>query len=243
MNWPATRWGRAVVYAGFGNRDHLRAAVEVASDLNGDLIGLYHVLQSDLGALAGVIDSLRYTEATFDQAVSWLASDDPLEHAVGFLVRNRFSRGGLGKDFAWSNRLRGGQPGDQNAWTTFKGELPRIARRLARVELRCQDAVEVIREFDGPGTVVYADPPYVRSTRTARDTYSHEMSDTDHARLLETITRCHGMVIISGYPHPLYDEALAGGERITFDMANHAGQGRSKQRRTEVLWMNTRCGG
>src|SRR5262245_55707752 len=54
-----------------------RVAVEVASDLNGDLIGLYHVLQSHPAALAGVLDSLRYTEATFDQAVSWLASDDP----------------------------------------------------------------------------------------------------------------------------------------------------------------------
>src|SRR5262249_51643583 len=29
MNWPAGGWGRAVVNAGFGNRDHLRAAVHL----------------------------------------------------------------------------------------------------------------------------------------------------------------------------------------------------------------------
>jgi DNA adenine methylase len=67
------------------------------------------------------------------------------------------------------------------------------------------------------------------------------MSDSDHSRLLETITRCRGMVVVSGYPHPLYDKALAGWDRIEFDMPNHAGQGRSKQRRTEVLWLNPQC--
>jgi DNA adenine methylase len=68
------------------------------------------------------------------------------------------------------------------------------------------------------------------------------MSEADHVRLLETIRRCRGMVAISGYRCPLYDRALAGWERVEWDMPNHAGQGRAKARRVEVLWLRG-CGG
>jgi DNA adenine methylase len=219
------------------------APMEIASDLNPGLIGFYRVLRDRTEELLTRLNPLEYDAETFAWALEPGAEDDPLETAVRFLVRNRFSRVGLGKDFAWSDRLRGGQPGDRNAWETIKGELPRIARRLARVELRCQDAIEVIAETDGPGTLFYLDPPYLHETRTSRDIYSHEMSDAHHVRLLETITRCRGMVVVSGYAHPLYDEALSGWERTTFSMPNHAGQTRSKQRRTEVLWLNPQCQG
>jgi DNA adenine methylase len=115
--------------------------------------------------------------------------------------------------------------------------LPRVAQRLARVELRCQDGAEVIREMDGPGVLVYCDPPYYHATRAARNVYAHEMSEADHVRLLETIVKCRAAVAISGYANPLYDEALRGWERHAIPMPNHSGQGRTKQRRVEVLWL------
>jgi DNA adenine methylase len=218
-------------------------SIEIASDLNAGLIGCYRVLRDRTEELMARLDSLEYNASTFAWSLGSAAGADPLEAAVRFLVRNRFSRGGLGRDFAWSERLRGGRPGDLNAWETIKAELPRIARRLAHVDLRCQDAIRGITETDSPETLTYLDPTYPHSTRTARDTYAHEMSDDQHRRLIETITHCRGMVAISGYANPLYDRALSGWKRIEFDMPNHAGQGRSKQRRTEVLWMNPRCGG
>src|SRR5262249_22553941 len=152
---------------------------------------------------------------------------DELDAAVRFLVRNRFSRGGLGRDFAWSVRLRGGRPGDLNAWETLKAELPRIARRLSRVDIRCEDAVEVIGEMDGPGMLFYLDPPYHHATRTVRGAYDHEMGDDGHRRLLEAALGCRGAVAISGYANPLYDRMLRGWGRVEFDMPNHAGQGRA----------------
>src|SRR5262249_55608499 len=151
-------------------------------------------------------------------------ASDPVEQALRFLVVNRFSRDGLGRDFSWSDRLRGGRPGDLNAWETIKRELPRIARRLANVELRCGDGLDVIRECDQPDALFYCDPPYLHATRTARSTYRHEMTDAEHAKLLDAITRCRGMVVISGYAHPLYDRALASWERVEFNMPNHSGQ-------------------
>jgi DNA adenine methylase len=213
------------------------AVVEVASDLDGDLINLYQMIQARCGELTGALGALPYNPTTFDAALSWLASDDPLWHAVGYLVRKRFSRGGLGETFAWSERLRGGRPGDENAWLTIQAELPRVADRLRGVDIRQAPAIEVVREHDGPDALHYCDPPYLHSTRTARDAYRFEMTAADHAELLDVLMDCRGTVVLSGYPSPLYDARLAGWRRITFDMANHAGQGRSKQRREEVIWI------
>jgi DNA adenine methylase len=218
-----------------------RCVREVANDLNVGLIAFYEVLRDRTQELLEHLEGLPYTEEVFAWSKEPSQTDGPIEAAVRLLVRNRFSRGGLGEDFAWSDRLRGGRPGDLNAWETIKQELPRIARRFCGVELRCQDELEVIRELDGRGVLHYVDPTYLPSTRTARNTYEYEMTEADHVRLLEVITGCRGMVIISGYPSRLYDEALVGWERVKFNMPNHAGQGRTKQRRTEVLWLNPQC--
>jgi DNA adenine methylase len=216
--------------------------VEVAGDLNAALMRFYRMLRDRPDELLGRLAAVEYTREAFEWS---LRPGGPgageLDAAVRFLVRNRFSRGGLGRDFAWSDRLRGGRPGDLNAWETIKAELPRIADRLADVDLRCQDAVELIEEFDGPGVLFYLDPPYFPSTRTVLGTYAYEMSEDQHARLIDTITRCRGKVAISGYANPLYDEALRDWDRVEFSMPNHAGQGKAKQRRVEVVWLRG-CG-
>ena len=128
-----------------------------------------------------------------------------------------------------------------NAWETVKETLPKIASRLSRVELRCQDAVEVIREFDGPDTLFYLDPPYLPETRSALGTYTYEMTIAQHRELIETITACRGMVVLSGYANQLYDQALASWRRVEFNMPNHSGQNRKKQRRIEIVWLSPNC--
>ena len=67
------------------------------------------------------------------------ARPDPVT-AWAFLVRNRMSRGGLGKTFAWSERLRGKRslsgpvPGELNSWSTFiEQDLPQIIKRIREV--------------------------------------------------------------------------------------------------------------
>jgi DNA adenine methylase len=218
-----------------------RCAVEVANDKNAELIAFYGVLRDQTGDFLARLASVPYTPETFDWSLQPGDHDDPISSVIRFLIRNRFSRGGLGEDFAWSDRLRGGRPGDLNAWETIKATLPRIAARLRGVELRCEDAVEVILEFDGPETLFYLDPPYVHGTRTARRTYQHEMTDRDHGRLLEVVTSCRGKVVISGYDNPLYRDELADWGRIEFEMPNNAGQTKKKQRRVEIVWLNPAC--
>ena len=218
------------------------AASEVVSDLDADLIGYYRVLQDRPEEFFHRIASITYDAETFHWARRSEVPSDPVEAAVLFLVRRRFSRDGMGQNFSWSNRLRGDQPGDRNAWATFiKRWLPRLARRLRHVELRHQDAFEVIQEHDRLGTLFYLDPPYPPETRTAKKVYKYEMTTEDHVRLLEVITHCRGMVAISGYPNPLYDEALVGWDHFSRSMPNHSGQSKKKKKRVEVLWLSPNC--
>jgi DNA adenine methylase len=220
-----------------------RSEVEIAGDLNPALIGFYKCLQNQTQELIERARSIPYTPESF----AWACETDdlnlgPVESAARFIVKACMSRGGLGRSFAWSERLRGGQPGDKNAWDTFLQELPRISHRLERVEIYHSDAPDLIQQFDSPDTLHYCDPPYPWSVRAARKAYGpNEMSDDEHARLLDVITKAHGMVAGSGRPCPLYDDALQGWKRHDREVVNHAGQGKRKQRRIESLWLSPTC--
>jgi DNA adenine methylase len=218
------------------------AKVEIAGDLRGGLIDFYTVLRDQTTEFLARLSLVRYNRPTFDRALSYQPGSDAIENAVQFLIRYRFSRGALARSYAKSTRTRGGLPGDENAWRTIQAVLPRVAKRLEHVNLLHEDALEVIAQYDGPDTLFYCDPPYMPETRTARRAYgAYEMSRDDHERLLKVILACDGMVILSGYANPLYDLALASWERLEVNMPNHAGQGKNKQRRVEVIWLNLNC--
>jgi DNA adenine methylase len=62
------------------------------------------------------------------------------------------------------------------------------------------------------------------------------MDDAGHVALLEALRDLKGMVVLSGYHTPLYDEALAGW--TLHQVEAHADGAR---KRTECLWLNPAC--
>jgi DNA adenine methylase len=98
-----------------------------------------------------------------------------------------------------------------------------------------------MKRHDGPLVFTYADPPYLPETRSQKSrrsgvgyhAYTHEMTVDDHAEMLEAMTGLEGMAAVSGYPAPLYDQALKGWRRIERpSLADGA------RPRVEVLWLN-----
>ena len=223
------------------NKPSQGIVLEVAGDLDVALIEFYRILRDSPVALIDYLRKIPYTREMFEWASSGKGGADPIEAAARFMVRNRFSRGGLGCTFAWSERIRGGQPGDVNGWETILGKLPEIACRIADVGFHAKPAIDVMLAHDLPETLFYLDPPYLHETRTSRTVYAHEMSVEEHQRLLEAISRLQGMVVLSGYPSPLYDRLLAGWDRHEWDRPNDSGQGKTKERRVEHLWLNPAC--
>lgn len=80
--------------------------------------------------------------------------------------------------------------------------------------------------------LVYCDPPYHPASRTSGDIYKFEMTDADHARLLDVLRALPCMVMLSGYRCALYDERLSDWRRVDYRAMTRGGV------RVESLWMN-----
>lgn len=207
----------------------------IGADIDERLINLWQMLTTS-PAFEDTVRRLTYDENTWN---CWHERVSPVSDvdAVAKLVSLRFSRGGLGTAFAWSDRLRGGQPGDVNAWENFKSALPQIRDSVREVIFEWQPYQRTFSKYDMPGTCFYCDPPYLPETRTARAAYEHEMTYKQHQELCDYLLACRGTVVISGYANHLYDCEFRNWRRVTKDMPNNSGQGSDKQRRQEVLWI------
>ena len=72
------------------------------------------------------------------------------------------------------------------------------------MQIENRPALDVIGRFNYPNVLIYADPPYILSTRHGKQ-YNCEMTDADHAVLLEALKAHKGPVLLSGYDSALYD--------------------------------------
>jgi len=220
---------------------------EVVNDIDFRLTNFWRVLAHD-----GMFDSfVRIVEATPFSQSDWRGAytvdmDDtnayPVEAAVNFFIRYRQSRQGLGKDFATlsRNRTRRGMNEQVSSWLSAVEGLPEAHERLKRVVILNDDACKVIRQQDGPNTLFYCDPPYLHETRTATDCYRHEMSANQHGELLEALGRAKARFILSGYRSDLYDDWASGcgWRRVDIAIDNKASSAKTKEVKTECLWMN-----
>jgi DNA adenine methylase len=123
----------------------------------------------------------------------------------------------------------GGAKHGKNLARQFRGKLarfPLVAERLREVIIECNDALDVLEDWNRPDALWYLDPPYEPSTRSQkrktakhrRGDYEHEMTAADHEQLLQVCT-CpvtQAMIVLSGYRCDLYDRYLdaAGWQRL-----------------------------
>lgn len=94
------------------------------------------------------------------------------------------------------------------------------------------DALELICRYDTEDVFIYADPPYLHSTRK-NYLYRHEMSDVQHFELLDRLQNHPGKVLLSGYDNELYNSTLKSWNKVQ----KHT-QAEGGLKRIETLWMN-----
>jgi DNA adenine methylase len=217
---------------------------ELVNDLHCDLMNFYAVLKdpATFEQLRHRLDLTLHSEAEWEAARELLArhDGDPVARAAALFTFCRQSLSGRMKGFAPTvrTRLRGGRNDGVNAWWNAIEGLEAVHLRLRDVKILNRPALEVIRAEDTPATLFYCDPPYLPETRSARKVYDLEMTWDDHQELLDVLRPVKGKVILSGYANGLYDTALSGWNRHTFEIANHAAGGRSKRGMLECLWCN-----
>lgn len=154
-----------------------------------------------------------------------------------------FGSNGHNSDIRTGFRANSNRSGTTPAhdWANYPASLHAVVARLVGVIIECKPAIEVMAQHDGIETLFFCDPPYMPKTRSQKSRvgglkyhcYTHEMTEADHVELLDFVRTLQGMVVLSGYPSALYDDALADWHRMTW--AAFADGARA---RTEVLWIN-----
>ena len=214
---------------------------EIISDLNYGIMCIFRALNHDPIKFISKLRTIEYSKDTFIRALEESKEiNDYIDKAVNEYILRRMSRGGMKKTFAWSERKRGGNPGDLNAWNTMLEELPLTAERVKSNFIFHADFRGTFKTWDEEDSLTYLDPPYLSSTRSknSREVYDREMSEKDHVDMLCMVNNAKGKVIISGYASSMYNELLDGWKCERKEIANHSSQAKTKSRRIECLWMN-----
>lgn len=177
------------------------------------------------------VRSIEYNEKNFE-----ISKNNGFGPAISAIVRFRFSRSGLGKDFAWSDRKRGGKPGDVNAWETYLDSLEQYRNRLKNVTILNLSYKHSLNDYTN--SFYYLDPPYLPSTRVTKKAYEYDWKEKDHIEFLNLVKDKKNKVLISGYDSNLYNRELSSWIKIEKTVANNSGQNAKKNKRTEILWRN-----
>lgn len=159
---------------------------------------------------------------------------DSLEDARRFLARCWQAYGArLDARSGWRHEKKGTmRASTYHTWLNIDKRIKAAAERLRACQIENRPAVDLIRDYNYPGVLIYADPPYPLGTRGTK-LYTYEMSDADHLELLDALDAHPGPVILSGYACKLYDERLPHWRRES--IKSLADGGRERQ---EILWIN-----
>lgn len=222
----------------------VRSYSEVYNDLDGDITNFFSVLR-DPHTRSVLIEQIQLTPyARSEFNLAWSPSNDPIERARRTAIRASmgFGSGGATKGstgFRIDTRRRGQTP--PHLWADYPQVLSDVGQRMSGVFIENRPAIDVMRQHDERTTLHFVDPPYVLDTRisSAGSYYRHEMSDDDHVDLINAVRQLKGMVILCGYPNPLYSDLLS-------DFESHQTQSRAAAYRgtklcTEQVWLNPQC--
>lgn len=212
-----------------------QSAIETINDLDEDVINLFNCIRDNGETLSRKIAMTPYGRQTYYESFE-IVIESKIDKALQFLIRCWQGHGFRtnGYKVGWKNDVQG----RENMYAVYNWyRLPEwvmgIVDRLKQVQIENRPALEVIKRFNYPNVLIYADPPYLLSTRTAKQ-YKHEMNEQDHVELLEALLQHKGKIILSGYQAELYDEMLKGWHKKNISgKAEYFGTDRK-----EVLWMN-----
>ncbi|MGR6127874.1 DNA adenine methylase [Paenibacillus sp. SER-28] len=208
-----------------------RSSLETVNDLDGEVSNLFQIIRDQPKELARLIHWTPYARDEYYKGYENEGSN--VERARRFLVRCWMARGGKTSDrTGWRHIIDLNAPHPARDWQLLPDKIMQVTDRLRNVQIECQPAVKLLERYKRPEVLVYADPPYLLSTRSKR-MYKVEMNDEDHIVLLNALIKHPGPVLLSGYEHPLYEKSLGGWRKETKVVKAEAGR-----IRTEVLWIN-----
>lgn len=221
-----------------------RSEVEVYNDLDSALVNLFEVVRDDetFDEFAQRLEWTPYSRTEFANAVRHHEDgDDRVTRAVMFytMLNQSISGKRLALPSEWS---RSRYQNLSERWVMRQRKLGPIHSRIRGVQIECRDALDVLQEWDGPDSVFYCDPPYILETRKKQKYYAVEPGDDYHEQLVDVLLGVEGMVILSGYEHPIYQRLREKGWMTDIYGANASmnvvREDEAKGRRKEIVYRN-----
>lgn len=191
--------------------------IETINDMDGEIVNLFRCIREEPEELMRCVTMTPYSRAEYEQA--WekfrFRAGVPsvgVEAARMTLVRYWQSHGSTSVyKGGWKNDRAGREYAyDMRYWRQLPEWIAAAATRLKDAQIEQAPAVDVIRRFQHPEVLIYADPPYVISKRKGRQYVVDMVEDAEHIELLEALKDHTGPVILSGYDNELYDRHLQG---------------------------------
>lgn len=136
-----------------------------------------------------------------------------VQRAAAFVFRMRGSFSSTGTSF-------GVKPMNVSG---FLRSIQEASARLKDVVIENKNAIQIIRERDRPGGLIYADPPYVDAERLYQVS-QHDKNREFHIRLWQTISACQGYVIVSYNDCPFVRQLYRDFYILAFRRANPLSQ-------------------
>ena len=219
-----------------------KSRIETINDIDGEVYNFFLICRNYpdelCEALALTPWSRQERNAAYDPLPGGNWHKGEIERARRFAVRcwQTFGASPL-KSNGWrytTAKHSNGGPDNPKLWARMPQCIRDASIRLLEAQIENAPAVEVIKRCNGKNVLIYADPPYLRSTRTAHsDAYHYEMTDSDHEELLQALMEHTGMVVLSGYDSELYNNTLGGWHKEVVETTAE-----QSVRRIECLWIN-----
>lgn len=225
-DWIISHFPKHICYVEiFGGAAHVllrkqKAKVEVYNDINKDLVNLFIVAKNQPDILYREVDSLPYARSLYQD---WLADwktgfkgTTDLEWAVRyFYLANCAFSGKFGAGFSVGV--------SHNQTLDYYNGCKRIngfTRRMKECIIENLSYEEIIKRYDSPDTLFYADPPYVDCEHYYKVT--NQFNESDHRKLAELLNHIQGKALVSYYPSSLVDELYPKWIKYTIEQTKHS---------------------
>lgn len=212
---------------------------ETVNDLDGDLVTFWRVLRDRPEELARAAMLTPHSREEYLTSAD-LGVPDEVERARRVWVRLAQGRSNSMRPSGWRYRQNPAMGTSLPDYVTaYAARMESAAMRLKRVSIENRDALDLVRDYGQHANIcIYADPPYLGSTRAAN--YGVEMlADDAHTALAAALNECKASVVLSGYDSPLYADLFAGWHRTELKAPTSLS---GKAAQAEVLWSNVPLG-
>lgn len=215
-----------------------KSRIETINDMDGEIVNLFRCIREKPEELERAVALTPYSRWEYEQAWNRFKAGgrcEGVEAARETLVRYWQSHGStVVYKGGWKNDVAGREYAyDVRYWRNLPGWIVAAAERLKEAQIEQMPAIELIRRFRHPDVLIYADPPYVVSTRKGRQYVVDMVEDEQHIELLETLKEHKGPVILSGYENELYEKHLQGWVKMNRKALAEGGRARM-----ETVWLN-----